>query len=129
MSPFSYDEFKSENVKFETLNHVVEGKILDIERYQAMNGPAPKYTILQADGRRVSLIASQTDLKSKLADVAPQVGDQIRIEYTGTKNVGQPEPMKLFQVGVTSNQTAAAPVAQTVPDSPETQAAAADPPF
>ena len=58
MSPFNYDEFKSENVKFETIGQVVEGKILEIERYQAMNGPAPKYTIQLGDGRRVGLIAS-----------------------------------------------------------------------
>lgn len=111
--PFSYEEFKSDMVKFTTIGQVVEGKILDIEPYTGMNNnKCFKYT-LQVGDRKTTLICSQTDLKQKLADVAPQVGDTIRIEYVQDKHVGQPEPMKVFQVGVKSGEPAPVPAATT----------------
>lgn len=120
MSPFSYDDFKSDVIKFNTVGQEVDAKILEIEPYTGMNNnKCFKYMLLLNDGRRASLICSQTDLKQKLADVAPQVGDQIHIKYIQDKHVGQPEPMKVFEVGVKSGEAAApapVPAATTTTD-------------
>jgi hypothetical protein len=54
------------------------------------------------DGRIMGL--SLSDLRAKVKDAEPEVGDQIYAKWVAEKPTSQPAPMKIFEVRVTRRE-------------------------
>lgn len=111
---FNWDEFKNtgDYITFKDVGDVVVGTITAIRTGRDFNGnPCPEL-ILDVNGDERTLTAGQVMLKSALAEQAPQVGDKIRVEYSGIGDARPGKaPAKLFNVAVKAGEQA-----QTVPD-------------
>lgn len=101
---FNYDKYTSgDYVKFEEVGDSVVGIIREIREGRDFNGnPCPLLELeVSEDGDSKTLTAGQVLLKAALAEKAPQVGDKIRITYSG---IGEAQPgkapAKLFTVEV-----------------------------
>lgn len=95
----------------EVLTGDIIGKIIDKD---FNNNPCPGLTIRQDDGEEVRLTAGQAQLKAKLLEAKPQVGDRIKITFTGTTKRDGGKTLKEFDVavkkgGAKSKVTAPAP--------------------
>lgn len=91
---FDYDKYTSGDfVKFENVNDSVIGIIKEIREGKDFNGnPCPLLVLeVSEEGDEKTLTAGQVLLKAALAEKAPQVGDKIRIVYSG---VGDAKPGK-----------------------------------
>lgn len=92
---FDYSKFTTggDYVKFENVGDQVVGIIKTVREGKDFNGnPCPLLTIeVNEQGDEKTLTASQVRLKVALAEKAPQVGDKIRIVYSG---VGEAQPGK-----------------------------------
>lgn len=103
---YDWDQHKRTGswVTFENVGDTVIGDILAIRTGTDFAGnPCPELVLRLDDGEEKTLTAGQVMLKSELAAQAPQVGDRIRIVYSG---VGEAKPgkapAKLFDVAVKS---------------------------
>jgi hypothetical protein len=101
---FNYDKYTSgDYVKFDEVGDSVTGIIKEIREGRDFNGnPCPLITLeVSEEGDEKTLTAGQVLLKAALAEKAPQVGDKIRITYSG---VGEAKPgkapAKVFTVDV-----------------------------
>jgi hypothetical protein len=56
------------------------------------------------DGRILGL--SLKDLREKVKDAAPGIGDHLWCKWVSERNVGQPDPKKIFDVRVTRRGSA-----------------------
>ena len=96
---FAWEEFKSITWTAETVGASITGRVVSLEVRDGKSGTkVPVLTIEDADGGRHEVWAGAADLRQRLAELEPQVGDAIHIIYTGDKHVGQPSPMKCFVV-------------------------------
>ena len=104
MSNFNWDEFKQTGdwVTFKDVGDTAIGDITAIRAGQDFNGnPCPELVIKMDDGVERTVTASQVMLKSALAEQAPQVGDRIRIVYSGVGDAKPGKaPAKLFDVAL-----------------------------
>lgn len=93
-TPFEGDRWSPDNPGDEII-----GTITAIVTKDGKAGTIPVLTITEKDTERsVEVWASQTMLKQSLADLRPQVADQIAIRLTELRQTGQPSPMKVFSV-------------------------------
>ena len=107
---------KWENVGDEITGDVVgKGKGTDLQGQEV-----PQIVVRLDDEREVTVTASQAQLRAKLMEARPQVGDRIRIKYTNTEKRDAGKTLKHFEV-VVKTGGAKAPVA-----TPAAVAAAAD---
>ena len=104
MSEFSWDDFKQTGdwARFENRGDRVVGVIKALRTGRDFNGnPCPELILEQDDGSEITVTAGQVMLKAALAEKAPQVGDKIRIVYTGDSEARPGKaPAKLFTVDV-----------------------------
>jgi hypothetical protein len=123
--PFDWNKFRDgERFKFVNIGDKIEGEILSISTttFGGTADPTPVLSIKKSDGTINDLTASQTVLCSRLAEVGPDVGDFISIEFTGLAEAKPGRsPAKLFEVTVTpktlANGATLAAVPATVPES------------
>jgi len=105
MTAFNFDKYVSgsDYVKFNEIGDQVVGIIKEIREAPDYNGnPCPELVLeVSEGGDEKTLTASQALLKAALAEAAPQVGNKIRITYTGNSQ-GKPgrNPAKEFKVEV-----------------------------
>lgn len=88
---FDWDPFKGGSgdfVKFETIGDEVVGTIVAIRKhtFDKDKGEVPLLDIEpKAGGDAVTLSIDKVDLRFKMADLEPQVGDLIAVKFTGTE--------------------------------------------
>lgn len=90
---FDWETFTSNGdfISFKEVGDQVIGVIKQIRTGKDFNGnPCPEL-ILEVDGEEKTVTAGQVLLKAALAEKAPQVGDKIRIVYSG---IGEARPGK-----------------------------------
>lgn len=104
MSDFSWDNFKQTGdwARFDNPGDKVVGVIKALRTGRDFNGnPCPELILEQDDGSEITVTAGQVMLKAALAGKAPEVGDKIRIVYTGDSEARPGKaPAKLFTVDV-----------------------------
>ena len=90
----------SDYVKFENVGDTISGVIVDLGIQTWQDGSkSPKLTLRTADGDKV-LTASQVQLKQKMAELRPEVGDQIKVTLEGVEKLQGGKTMKVFNVAV-----------------------------
>lgn len=101
---FDYNKYTGGDfVKFENIGDNVVGIIKDIREGRDFNGnPCPLLVLeVSDDGDEKTLTAGQVLLKAALAEMSPQVGDRIRITYSGVSEAKPGKaPAKEFTVDV-----------------------------
>lgn len=101
---YDWDQHKQTGdwITFDNVGDHVVGDIIAIRTGKDFSGnPCPELVIRTDDGDEKTLTAGQVRLKSALAEQAPQVGDRIRIVYSGVGDAKPGKaPAKLFDVAV-----------------------------
>src|SRR5690606_40507811 len=104
MSDFSWDDYKQTGdwPRYDSPGDKVVGVIKSLRTGRVFNGnPCPQLILEQDDGSEITVTAGQVMLKAALAEKAPEVGDKIRIVYTGDSEARPGKaPAKLFTVDV-----------------------------
>ena len=97
--------------KFEDVGDEIIGGVTDIKTGRDFNGnPCPQLQITTDDGDEKIVTAGQVMLKRALAEQAPQVGDRIKITYSGVGDAKPGKaPAKLFSVAVVTGKGNVAP--------------------
>lgn len=111
MSSNYWDEpgiaINNDYVKFENVGDTVAGVIVDLGVQTWQDGSkAPKLTLRTADGDRI-LTASQVQLKQKLGELRPNVGDTIKVTLAGVDKLAGGKTLKKFDVAVKPNKATA----------------------
>ena len=111
MSSIDWTEFagtddNNDRFKFTTIGDTITGVITAAKVITSDYGRAPLLTITIDDVSR-DVIVGQAQLRAKIADKRPQVGDTIRLAYTGTEDRGGGKTLKLFSVDVKKSDTPA----------------------
>lgn len=119
---FDYDKYANtgEFVKFADVGDQVVGVITELFEDRDFNGnPCPGITLVDDEGNTHTVTASQVMLRAELAEKRPQVGDKVRITYSGIGDAKPGKaPAKLFTIDVKPGPhevKAAAPVADDAP--------------
>lgn len=90
----------SDYIKFENVGDTASGIIIDLGIQTWADGSkSPKLTLRTADGDKV-LTASQVQLKNKLAELRPGLGDTIKVTLEGVEKLNGGKTMKKFAVQV-----------------------------
>jgi hypothetical protein len=87
-------------IKFEEPGDTVVGEVLDIRIHHWNDGTTSPQLLLLVDGEEKSLTAGQYQLKAKLAELRPQVGDTIRVVFDGIEKRAGGKTLKLFSLDV-----------------------------
>ena len=116
---YNWEEFTNNGdfVSFKEVGDSVVGIIKSIRTGKDFNqNPCPEL-ILDVDGEERTVTAGQVLLKAALAEKAPQVGDKVRIVYSGIGDAKPGKaPAKQFTVDVkTAEKARTAPAAATDP--------------
>jgi hypothetical protein len=95
-----------EFVSFKNVGDEIIGAITDIRTGKDFNGnPCPEIHITTDEGDERIVTAGQVMLKRALAEQAPQVGDRIKITYSGVGDAKPGKaPAKLFEVAVATGK-------------------------
>ena len=113
MTPFNWADHRPstdfpENFKFRAPGDTIAGRIVSIgtTTFAGKSDPMPELVLDTANGEK-SVVATQTMLRSELADKDPQVGDDIDITYVkdGESTRAGFSPPKLFDVKVSRGQS------------------------
>ena len=91
---FDYNQYNEtgDYFKFEEVGDQIVGVIKTVREGRTFNGdPCPELVLELEDGDEKTITASQVLLKAALAESAPQVGDKVRITYSG---IGEAKPGK-----------------------------------
>jgi hypothetical protein len=80
-------------IKWTQIGQVEEGEVADVK--EGSFG----YDVHFTDGRILSL--SLSDLRKKMKDAAPGIGDNVWVKFVAEKPTSQPSPQKIFEVRVT----------------------------
>jgi hypothetical protein len=80
-------------IKWTKLGQEEEGDVADVR--EGSFG----FEIVFTDGRILPL--SLSDLRAKIKDAAPGIGDHVWAKFVAEKPTSQPSPMKVFEVRVT----------------------------
>jgi len=98
-------------VTFENEGDTIKGQITGIYAHTFADGKvAPKLTLDTEQGSKI-LTAGQFQLRQKLSDLRPNIGDTITVTFTGMNNLGGGKTMKLFDVNVAKSADTPAPTA------------------
>lgn len=104
---YNWDEYKNSGdfVSFKEVGDHVIGIIKMIRTGTDFNDkPCPELIIEDAQGDERTVTASQVMLKAALAEKAPQIGDRIRIVYSGIGDAKPGKaPAKQFTVDITTD--------------------------
>jgi hypothetical protein len=80
-------------IKWTQLGEENEGDVADVR--EGTFG----FEIVFTDGRILGL--SLSDLRKKMKEAAPAIGDHVWVKFVAEKPTSQPSPMKVFEVRVT----------------------------
>ena len=108
MSTFDYDNYtgSSDYVSWNNPGDEVVGTIKEVREGSDYNGDAcPELVLEIGDGGELTLTAGQAMLKTLLAEHRPQVGNKIRVIYTGDEKTDRGGTKKLFTLDVKQGQT------------------------
>ena len=109
---FDYDKYTGGDwVSFKNPGDQVIGTIKDVREGRDYNGnPCPEL-ILEVDdeGTEQTLTAGQSMLQRLLAETRPQVGQRIRVVYTGDETSPNGRIMKAFTVDVKDGEPLVSP--------------------
>lgn len=101
---FPFDDYTSGGnyFKFKEVGDSITGEIVGIVEGADFKGaPCPVLELETDDGEEVLVTASQVMLRAELADVQPDVGDEVTITFSG---LGDPKPgrnpAKLFTIEI-----------------------------
>lgn len=101
---FDYDNYTSSGdyVSWENPGDQVVGTIKEVREGSDFNrNPCPELVLeVGDDGDEVTLTAGQAMLKRLLAEQRPQVGQKIRVVYTGNETTDRGGTMKVFTLEV-----------------------------
>jgi hypothetical protein len=101
-----------EFIKFENVGDQVVGNILDISIKTWDDGKkSPQLVLACDDGEERILTAGQIQLKTKLAELRPSVGDRIKIVHTSVEKRAGGKTLKHFDVAIAGAKAAPVPVA------------------
>lgn len=108
MSSNYWDEpgiaINTDYVKFENIGDQVTGVIVDLGIQTWQDGSkSPKLTLRTTEGDRI-LTASQVQLKAKLGELRPNVGDTIKVSLAGVEKLAGGKTLKKFEVAVKRNK-------------------------
>lgn len=91
---------KGDFYTWDEVGQVLAGDVIGKSIDRDFNGnPAPGLVIRLDDGEEVQMTGGQAQLKAKLLEAAPQVGDRIQIKFTGEEK-RQKGNLKTFEVKV-----------------------------
>lgn len=122
-----WDGYKGDRFKFTEAGDSIEGTITRLSATDFGDGPVPIVTI---DDKEVT--CSQRVLQMRLAELAPEVGDWLKITYDGEDHArARPgrSPAKLFTVVVKRGSGAGDGRSPVPPVSPAPDVAWGDEPF
>lgn len=106
--------------KWETVGDEVVGDVIGKGLGPDMQGEmVPQLTVRRDDASEVTVTASQGQLKGKLLEGKPQIGDRIKIVYVRKEDRGGGKTLKHFEVTIKSGGAKS-------PVTPEAVAQAAD---
>jgi len=108
-----------EPFRFSTIGASIAGTITNVRPFTYEGKTSPDIWIETDDGER-SVICSQFNLRNKLIELRPIVGDRIAIKYTGDEKMGQGKTAKKFDIAVKRAD------GSTVDPAPEKATSAAD---
>lgn len=100
---FEYDRYldSGDYVKFNEVGDQVIGVIKEVREGKDFNRQPCPELVLETDDGEKTLTAGQVRLKAELAEKRPQVGDKIRVVYSGVGDAKPGNaPPKLFTVDV-----------------------------
>lgn len=113
-----------EFVKFEGEGDTVSGTVSAVRAHRFDDGKVVPQVLLTTDGgEERTMTAGQVQLKAKLAELRPEVGDHIKVTMTGIEKRAGGKTLKQFEVVVTRGGQA--PAAEAT--APASQSAAAEP--
>lgn len=95
--PRTFRKLNPEQVKWEEEGAQIEGFLRGASVVQFNTGPTPRYTFEREDGSLVFCFAT-TILQSLMESV--EIGDYVRVTYTGDSETGTGQRAKLFDVEV-----------------------------
>lgn len=91
----------------------VKGTVVDVGIGQDLNGNDAPQIIVETEAGTVTITASQAQLRAKLLDARPNVGDTIAVMFTGEEKRPGGKTLKEFDVAVKAGNGKAAPAAAT----------------
>jgi len=111
-------------VKFENPGDTVTGRITAMRKqvFESTGNVAAVLELTKDDGTDVTLTAGQVQLKNKLAEIRPEVGDKITVTFTQSERRDGGKTLKHFDVTV--DRGAGAPAAASPPPFVPTETAA-----
>lgn len=109
-------------VKFDNVGDGVTGKIISIRKHTFDDGKVVPQILLDVAGEEKTLTAGQIQLKAKLAELRPGVGDVLSVALSDIEKRSGGKTLKHFTVTVGGAPAAVAAVSAPAVD---TQAAAA----
>lgn len=87
--------------KWENPGDSIAGDVIGKGVGQDVNGAdVPQLVILRDDGEEITVTAGQAQLRAKLMEANPNVGDRCKIEYTRSEDRGGGKTLKHFEVNV-----------------------------
>jgi hypothetical protein len=89
--------------KWADTGQILEGEVTAVEDRDDQFNPGktiPVVGIRTADGEDWALYLAQYQLRTKMAQIRPNPGDSLRIEFTGEVDTGKGNPAKQFDVKV-----------------------------
>lgn len=106
-------------VKFENVGDTIVGTIDGIGIHTWDDGRrCPKLFIVDDDGNSRTLTAGQYELKKKLAELRPEVGDRIAIKFVATDKLDGGKTAKRFTVQTKKGEAPAVADAASGGDAP-----------
>lgn len=101
---FSYDQYvdKGDYVQFANVGDQIIGVVKAVREGRTFSGnPCPELVLEDEEGNERTVTAAQVMLRQALAETRPQVGNKIRITYSGVGDAKPGKaPAKLFTVDV-----------------------------
>lgn len=103
MSDHAWDGLASSDgfAKWTEPGDAVKGTVVEVGVGQDINGnDAPQILVEQSDGEVITITASQAQLRSKLLEARPKVGDTIAVMFTDVEKRAGGKTLKCFDVAV-----------------------------
>lgn len=106
-------------VRWETPGDAVTGTVVFITKHTFPDGKvAPQLNIEDADGNVRILTAGQMQLKAKLGELRPEVGDTIYVKFERTEKRDGGKTLKVFDVRVKKGDEQPAKAAASTAEPP-----------
>lgn len=113
MAQDEWDNLPSGNfAKWENAGDTIVGDVIGRGIGQDLNGnDVPQIIVREDGGNEITVTCSQAQLKAKMLEARPQVGDRVKIEFTKTEKREAGKTLKHFEVTVRTGE-AKAPVTE-----------------